>query len=296
MSNPLSGLLEGDFESTASELGLDREVPESRRPALVRLCLDVESLVDELTVGFESREEVLLWARRMIPRTLGEVETSFYRSLAEQFRGAGTRRSRRSPATGVSKTIIDDRDRTLLAALLNGSSRTRALDTGAVEELRRDVATSVIDPAFRRAFRQLRKSATEYVDDEHSEESEHDPARQRYIAMRPALDELDSFQRRATAAVLEGLEDADQVRRWTTLVELATHGEIDDEILRRASREESTLDLLTSRDGTIGERRGRELFVAFYLLPAFNRGVRDLRNRAKEQPDAEVERRSAPMS
>jgi hypothetical protein len=230
----------------------------------------------------------------MIPRTLGEVETPFYRALAEQFRAAGSRRG--SPELGVSKIITSDRETTLLAGLLEGSSRARDMDPHAVRELRRDVATSVLDPAFRRAFRQLRKSATEYVDDESSDGSDHSPEEQRYIAMRPALDELDGYQRRATSAVLEGLEDADMVRRWSTLVELATHGEIDDEILRRSTREESTLSLLTSRDGTDAQARARELYAAFYLLPAFNRGVRDLRDRAKEEPDADRETKSAPMS
>jgi hypothetical protein len=285
---PLSGLLEGSVESTASELGLDREVLESRRPALVRLCLDVEDLVDELRAGFEDRSDVLRWGRRMIPRTLGEVRTEFYRALAEQFRAAGPRGDRR----------IDDvdRERTLLSALLEGSSRSREIPPDAVGEIRRDVATEVIDPAFRRAFRSLRKSATEYVDDEDSEDSDHDPARQRYIAMRPALDELDEYQRRATGAVLEGLEDADQLRRWSTLVELASHGEIDDDVLRRSCREESTIELLTSGEGSDAQERGRELFVAFYLLPAFNRGVRDLRDRAKEEPDADRVQKSVPMS
>lgn len=288
MSNPLSGLLDGGVESTAGSMGLDREIPESRRPALVRLCLDVEELVDELMAGFESREEILLWARRSIPRTLGEVETAFYRSLAEQFRAAGRR--------GPRRDLDVDRERTLVSALLDGSSRMRELPPDAVGDLRRDVATSAIDPAFRRAFRQLRKSATEYVDAEESDESDHDPARQRYIAMRPALDELDGYQGRATRAVLDGLEDVDQVRRWSTLVELATHGEIDDEVLRRSCREESTIELLTSGGGTVGQKRGRELFAAYYLLPAFNRGVRDLRDRAKEEPDADREIKSAPMS
>jgi len=100
-----------------------------------------------------------------------------------------------------------------LAALLDGSSRDRELDPDAVGDLRRDVATEVIDPAFRRAFRQLRKSATEYVDDESSSDTEHNPAKQRYIAMRPALDELDGYQERAVDAVVDGLEDADAVRR-----------------------------------------------------------------------------------
>jgi hypothetical protein len=288
MPNALSGLLEGSVESTSESLGLDREIPESRRPALVRLCLDVEELVEELMSGFGSRSEVLRWARRMVPRTLGEIETSFYESFAGEFRAAGTR--------GAGRIEDVDEERVLLSALLDGSSRSRDVPPDAVVDLRRDVATEVIDPAFRRAFRQLRKSATEYIDSEDSSETDTDPDKQRYIAMRPALDELDEYQRRAVDAVLDGLEDVDQLRRWTTLVELASHGEVRDDVLRRSVREESTRSLLTESDATDAQGRARELYVAFYLLPAFNRGVRDLRDRAKEEPDADRARKPAPMS
>jgi hypothetical protein len=224
----------------------------------------------------------------MVPRTLGEIETSFYESFAGEFRAAGTR--------GAGRIEDVDEERVLLSALLDGSSRSRDVPPDAVVDLRRDVATEVIDPAFRRAFRQLRKSATEYIDSEDSSETDTDPDKQRYIAMRPALDELDEYQRRAVDAVLDGLEDVDQLRRWTTLVELASHGEVRDDVLRRSVREESTRSLLTESDATDAQGRARELYVAFYLLPAFNRGVRDLRDRAKEEPDADRKRKPAPMS
>lgn len=251
---------------------MQRSVPESRRPALVRLSLDVEELVSDMETGFQSREEVLRWARRMIPRTLGEIPTEFYRELSKQFGGV----------------IDDDRERTLLAALLVDRERTLEMDTEAVDQLRQRLAVHIIEPAYRRAFRALRNSATEYVDDgDSSSDSEHDPARQRYIAMRPVMDELDQYQRVGVDCLLAGLEDRDGIRRWGTVLELATHGELPEGFVRRCTEEQSTRTLLTAENPSLGQQRARELFAATFLLPAYNRGVRDLRDRAKEEANAE---------
>lgn len=269
---------------------LSTEVPASRRPALVRLSMDVEQLVDELETGFQSREEILRWARRMIPRTLGEIPTSFYAELGTQFRGV----------------LNDERERTLLAALLVDRERTLEIDPTAVDSLRRRLAVDVIEPAYARAFRELRDSATEYVDesgDGPNGDSEHSPAKQRYIAMRPVFDELDEYQRVAIDCLLGdvrdpddvgGLEDIDGVRRWGTLLHLATHGEIEPHFIGKCVRQESTLELLTADPPSTAQQRARELFAAFYLLPRYNDGVRDLRSRAKEEPSAERAEKEVP--
>jgi len=44
------------------------------------------------------------------------------------------------------------------------------------------------------------------------------------------------------------------------------------------------------------DKRARELFCAHHLIPQFNRGVRDLAGRAKEQPDAEKQERETPYA
>ncbi|MCU4975940.1 hypothetical protein OB955_25005 [Halobacteria archaeon AArc-m2/3/4] len=249
---------------------MTEDVLESHRPALKKLALDIQGLRNELLAGFGSRREVLEWSQRLTVRTLGEIRTSWYLELGRQYRGV--------PSSGD--------ERALMAALLTPAARSRELDSVAVDALRERLAAVLLGPAEHRALRRLRKDATEYVDETgDGDQSGHDPLKQRYIAMRPALDELDTYQKRVLTECVDGLEDRSQILEWGDDLELATHGELDDDFLERCYREPSTVTMLTS--SREDQKRARELFAATYLIPAFNSGVRDLTGRAKEMPDAE---------
>ncbi|WP_276253593.1 hypothetical protein [Halomontanus rarus] len=246
------------------------DVLESHRPALKKLALDIQGLRKELLTGFGSRREVLEWSQRLTVRTLGEIRTSWYLELARQFRGV--------PSSGD--------ERALLSALLTPAARSRELDPETADALRERLAAVLLGPSEHRAFRRLRRDATEYVDERGAgDTSGHDPLKQRYIAMRPALDELDAYQGRVLAQCVDGLEDQSTILEWGDDLELATHGELDDDFLERCYREPSTVTMLTSSSDD--QKRARELFAATYLVPAYNAGVRDLTGRAKELPDAE---------
>jgi hypothetical protein len=241
---------------------------QSRRPALVKLVIDVTDLEQELLDGFRSRRDVLEWSRRLTARTLGEVPTRWYLELARQFRGL--------PADGS--------ERALMSALLDPAVRTRDLDEGAAAELRARIAAEAIRPAAHRALRQLRADAGEYIDDEGDSVSKHDPRLQRFIAMRPALDELEVFQQRALSRLLAGFDSREEIMDWGSDLELASHGEVSERTVERAVNEPSTRRMLCS-DRDV-DKRARELFAARYLVPAFNRGVRDLAGRTAEQPES----------
>jgi len=249
----------------------------SRRPALAKLTSDLEDLRRDLRAGFSSRQAVIGWMQRLSVRTLGELPNRWYSELGDQFRGV--------PSTNG--------ERTLLAALLDDANRTRAMDAATAEELRERLFALTIRPAYHRAFRQLRADAGEYLDDDGTE-SQHAAARQRWIAMRPALDELERYQQRAIATLLEGFDDRSEIIDWGNTVELATHGELPGEFVARCYREESTADMLTSP--ATSAKRGRELFAAYHLLPRFNAGVADLAGRTSEQPDAEKQERETPYA
>ena len=256
---------------------LDGSVPDSRRPALRRLTLDVEELVSSLERGFDGRAGILRWARSSITRTLGEIATDWYRELGSQFRGVPDRAG----------------ERVLLEGMLIDSERTHDLDDEAVDELRRRIAVEVIEPAYHAAYRSLRADATEYVDDDNSADSDTNPAKQSFIAMRPYLDEIDEYQEIAVAALLAGLDDAGEIRRWVAILEHGTHGELPDRFASRCLREPSTRTLLLEDDPTPAQQRARELFAAFHLLPRFNAGVRDLRGRSKEEVSPDQSRLEA---
>ncbi|MEA5387233.1 hypothetical protein VB779_09335 [Haloarculaceae archaeon H-GB11] len=186
----------------------------------------------------------------------------------------------------------------LLAALLQGSARRRPLPPKVVDELRERLLSALVRPSYHRAFRELRKGAGEYIE-QSEDESAHDPAKQRYIAMRPALDELDERQEEALADVVDGLEDSAAILEWGETVELATHGEVNEvdkpewvtstagsrDLITRCHTEPQTRRLLTSTTAEL--RPARELFAAVHLVPAYNRGVRDMAGRAGELPDAD---------
>jgi hypothetical protein len=264
-------------EATMRSANVAEDVGETEfvRPALVRLKLDLEQLETELYDGFGRRRDVLEWMQRLCVRTLGRTRQEFIRGLARQFRGK----------------VDDRRDRALLSALLVPAARDRDLDADVVDELRERLAATVLAPAYHRALRHLRKDAGEYIDSTSGETSGHDPQVQRYVAMRPAVDELEENQSSVLEAVLEGFGEPRDILEWGRDVELATHGEISDQFIRRCYSEASTRRMLLGESASAGPGRrdhlesARELFAATYLIPAFNRGVRDLVGRAGEQPD-----------
>lgn len=245
---------------------------DSYRPALIKLSNDLESLERELMAGFEGRDEVLSWMQRLSVRTLGEIPQRWFSEMARQFRGV--------PESG--------KERVLMSALLVPVQRERDLDEEQVAELRRRLIALTIRPAGHRAFRALRKDATEYIDA--SADSQHTPARQRFVAMRPALDELEDHQERALEAVIDGFDEPEHILEWGHDVDLATHGEIPASFVTRCYWESSTRELLVS-DGD-DNKAARELLAAHHLAPYFNRGVRDLAGRAGEKPDAEQKDRT----
>jgi len=248
---------------------LDESVPTSRRPALRKLSNDVDALLSELEDGLESERAVLRWLRESIPALLGETETSFYLRFARQWRSE---------------------DGVLLDAVLDESARRQVLEGTVVDEVRRRIAVGVIEPAFDRAFRTLRDDSTTYVgspDESTTSSAEHEPGKQEHTAMRPEIDEFATYQEAATRQLLAGLEKDDEIRRWGQLVEIASFGEIRDGFVRRIVEERSTRRLVTSTDPSRSTRRAREMFASYYLLPAFNDGIDELRRRTKEEPAAE---------
>lgn len=242
--------------------------PEPYRPALVTLTEDVRHRVEELQNGLEDEDRVLMWVQEMTIRTLGRLDARVYADLTRQFRGE----------QGL-----------LLAALVKPIARRgRLTDLGeeAAQQLRERFLASYIHPAHRDAFRELRVDATEYVD-AGGEGDAHDPGRQHFIAMRPALSELEQWQQRALEALLEGFDARGDILDWGHDVLLATHGELDKQWVTRVYNEESTVAVLTG--DTDQDERARRLFAAYHLLPKFRTGVRVLAGRAGELADADAE-------
>jgi hypothetical protein len=107
--------------------------------------------------------------------------------------------------------------------------------------------------------------------------------------MRPALDELEDNQQKALRQLLNGFESQQDILEWGDTLQLATHGELPDDLITRCYSESATAAMLCGDSRT--DERARELFAAKFILPAYNAGVRDLSGRATEQPDSESQER-----
>lgn len=251
--------------------GSEMDPIDSFRPALMKLDKEVRAVESDLLGGFHNRSEIVEWTQELCINTLGMVQDEWFARLAKQFRRA----------------YDDARERPLIACLLTHDRRAREIPDGQADEIRRQIIARTIRPAKRRAFRQLRADAGEYIAEDSG--AEHDAAKQRFIAMRPAVDELHERQQSVLRRLLapNGFDGREGLLAWTRDLDLATHGEIPVEFATRCYQERSTRKTLT----TPGENydRAREFFAAAYLIPAFNRGVADLGGRAKENPDAEYE-------
>ena len=243
---------------------------ESFRPALLKLDKDVRELEVSLLDGFGSRAEIIEWTQRLSVHTLGRVSQDWFTEMAKQFRSA----------------YDDEYERTLVSCLLTGDTRVRPITGEQAGEVRRQMIAKTIRPAKREAFRELRKSAGEYIAED-SGSAEHNAARQRFIAMRPALDELHERQQEVLEHLIQpgGFADRDDLLAWTRDLELATHGEIPAGFGTRCYQERSTRRMLTGEGA--GYDHAREFFAAAYLIPCFNAGVADLSNRSKENPEKE---------
>jgi len=235
------------------------------RPALVTLVNDVDELTAELLAGFPSRRDLLRWEQRAVVRTLGEIDPEFWGVLGRQMR------------TGAR---ADEREGAMLAALLDASARTRPVSEDAAETYRERVVSNILIPAFHGAFRELRKSATEYVGAGQGDVTTHDPTSQRHIAMRPALTEIDEWQEQALGMVLDGFDERASILEWASVLELASHGEAERALASRCYHEQAMARAFTGGEET---RVVREVFAARKLIPAFHDGVRTLANRAGEE-------------
>lgn len=258
----------------------DRDAIPSYRPALQRLALDTMALVegDEgagipgLEGGFATAEELVEWEQRLAIRALGQVPQVVFQGVASQLATA--------------------HDRPLVQALLDADE----MGAEVAQEWRRRFRKRVVHESFDAAYRELRGEVTEYVDDAGADD-DHDPVRQRYLAMRPGLEELDEWQRRSLGALFSGeLREDGAIMEWATMLENACYGERirfpgeDDDVpvgrfLADLDDRDAFVDLLTAP----AYDRPRAVFAARFLIPTFNAATREMLSSTGEMPSVERE-------
>lgn len=253
-------------EDTVDELLPDYpEIDRHTRPALAKLADDQNEILVDFIEGFDDRRALLRWSQDAIVGTLGELDDQFCTDLAMS--------------------------RSDLSTLLRGEGRCRwSADPPtpeAAKTYRRALAAEDLVPSFRSAYRKMRWSATEYVNDE-DDDFQPDPSIQAHPAMRPALSEMSQRQEWALDRCLEGFADQDELMSWVLRTVEASHGEIDDDLASDLYTETHTRRMLvTEPEDHVNGPFFRASFAATTLLPAFTRAARKLSEKAGELAEQE---------
>jgi hypothetical protein len=220
-----------------------------------------EDLYDELERGFGTRRDLLLWMHKASVRTLGHVPD------------------------GWASRILTNRYET--AALLDDVRRREALTERAPDDAdartqRMLLGDDELLDACRDGMKLLGEQAEEYLDDELDGT---DVSLQRYLAMRPGVEDVVTRQRAALQRVLgrhddvgpDGLETREDVRSWTRGVVRATKG-VDGGISRRSSFDLWWRQLLT---GPV-DSPTLHIHLAEEVLSVMNRSIRQTATASRE--------------
>jgi hypothetical protein len=247
----------------------DLEEPAARRPALNRLREEQrEALRRFREEGFASRRGLLRWLHTFQYRTLGRVADWVYYLLPTQ-----------DVTVACCLTTEDARRRHHPRSFLSAAQRAEERHRQAAKHLR---------PACRKALRELRTQATEFVDEE---DPAPDPDASPHTVLRPVFDEYQQRQRIRIEQWLDGFDSLAGLEDWIHEFDYDTLGEIEN-IPGGQEFDYELIEKRASRRVALGEgeayAREREQLAARYLLPTCNRAVRELAASAGEATDEET--------
>lgn len=248
-----------------TEAETDERREERSFTSLATLRAHQRDIRRQLKDGFTDRVELLLWQHDVAAKSIGEIGDDWHAKFVT--------------------------DRWLTAAMLADAGRRAAVTPHPPSERvarrrRMDVVQHDLMPAMRGAIRQFRQFAVEYTDDV------EDPVkmgRQRFIAMRPRLDEVVREQRIALEWALGRAEEQPAIRdresalEWADQVVYATYGNIGEGFSASVTALSSEwLPALRNTDGI-----SLKVLLATDVLPAMNETIRYVVQKSQEVP-AEV--------
>ncbi|WP_162562349.1 hypothetical protein [Salinigranum rubrum] len=225
-------------------------------PALDTLAADQRVLYEDLEAGFSSRVDVVLWCHKAHVRTLGQLPDSWSRELlGDRYR--------------VAALLDDDCER--------GRATKYAPDDQRARRERQMIGDDQLLTACRDAMQLLGEFAQEHPDDESID------GPQRYLAMRPALDDLVRRQRGSLKRVLGrdgnpgGLQSHDEISSWVRGVIRSTKG-VDGGISRSAMWD------LFWRSALLGDPSSPSLhlLLAEDVISVMNRSIRETATASRE--------------
>lgn len=242
---PPTGAFEAGDADPKPALGVLR----SQQAALLDASELDDGFDEDLFGGFSSRRAAIQWYQRAGVRTIGYLEDVW------------------PPADLV-------RDSVLMAALVPSAG---ALDPETAAAYRVKLASKALLPACTKAYRDLRKGAGEYIDDEEqSVDAEDIEADDQYVAMRPGFQVLDERQQAHLAALWGGFDSETALLSWLHDLNDSTNGEVDDGLAAAVMDDATARRHLFGQPGTPTARRYREAFAVVWVLPAFLAGVQSI--------------------
>lgn len=245
-----------------------------RRPSEHQLPSELKDMRTLLFNGFESRNAVLRWLQQLAIRTLGQVPAQVYRGFSKEFK----------PDDNAAEGV-------LLAAFLTKEVRTRDMDDETAQNVREQWAAVYLTEMSEAAFKSLRKDAGEYVGTDSDESNKPDlgdiDVDDQPFAFRPALKDLDVYQRTALQRFLGGsLSNRREILNWSDDLVQATRSETiehsNPKSFVRRLYDDPVGDLIISSSKPQWARE-RQVITSQYLLPAFNEAVQDLAKRTAEE-------------
>jgi len=234
------------------------------RPALETLSRDQRELLQSWLAGFADRADLLRWCHEATVATLGQLPPEWHRdrlmSLSEL----------------TTLVVVDEQRRRWL-------DEDALLDPDRAREWRLAVASTDLVPACQTALRRIRWSAVEYTNDADDDNPAFvDVEDQDEPAMRPGLGETATRQRWVVDRGLEGFDSRDEiVETWLPYAIHASFGELDEDLASAFWSEQPLREMFVERDDRAAKFY-RESFLALEFLPAFNRAVEQLADRAGE--------------
>lgn len=228
--------------------------------SLATLRAHQRDLRRDLMDGFADRTELLLWQHDVAAKTIGQIPDDWHTKFVA--------------------------DRWLTASMMaDVEARKRVSpkppDASTARRQRSGIRQDDLMPAMQAAIREFRQLAGEYVEDV---ENPVNMGRQRFLAMRPRLDEVVGEQREALEWALGRHEsrppiaDRDGALEWADQVIYATYGFIGDEFTDEVTAISSEwLPALRHPD-----RFSLKMLLATDILPVMNRTIRYVVRRATE--------------
>jgi len=214
--------------------------------------------------GFADRREFTLWLHDLQYHTLGRVPWWWFYDIC-------------------TNTVA-------LSVVITSSQREEYRDSISPAEAkseRRRLTAKYLRPACRRAYRELRTKATEYLDEDVDFEQSNS------FALRPALNSYHDRQHQALTSFLDGFESIAGLEEWLHELDRITNGSIND--IERQLEMQFDVQMVSNKTARRAAtspddpryQNVRERIAARWILPATNVSVQELALKAGESTETE---------